>query len=217
MSSIYPKWANSVFWAVTGITAATVVGIPITLMVLVRTDYVTGRKMEYEQPIQFDHRHHVLDDAIDCLYCHYMADRSPHAGVPPTELCMNCHGQIWHDAPMLEPLRQSFFDGLPIAWRRVHELPDFVFFNHQVHIHRGIGCVSCHGRVDRMPAVHAIATLDMDWCLDCHTAPERFLRPLDRITDMTWEPPLQEQLQIGARLKEEMDIQPPLHCTACHR
>lgn len=217
MRFIYPSWANSAFWAATVVTVATLVGLPIALLVYVRTDYITDRRKQVEQPVQFDHRHHVLDDGIDCLYCHYLADRSPWAGVPPTELCMNCHGQIWHDAPILEPVRESFFHDRPIPWRRVNGVADFVFFSHEVHVHRGVGCATCHGRVDRMPAVFAQETLTMRWCLECHRHPERYIRPLDRITDMDWNPGPADQLRIGTELKEQLSIVPPTNCTACHR
>lgn len=217
MRPLFPSWANSALWAVTILLLAVVIGTPIGIMVYVRTPYVTMQDREVEQPIQFDHRHHVLDDGIDCLYCHYLADRSPWAGIPPTELCMNCHSQIWHDAPILEPVRESYFTGRPIEWQRVNGIPDFVFFNHEVHVHRGVGCATCHGRVDQMAAVSAASTLHMRWCLECHRHPERFVRPLDRITDMEWSLPPQEQLALGRQLVEQLSIIPPTSCTACHR
>ncbi len=217
MRPLFPPWANSAMWSVTILLLVGVLGLPIALMVYMRTPYVTDQFIEKEQPIQFDHRHHVLDDGIDCLYCHYLADRSPWAGVPPTELCMNCHSQIWNDAPLLEPLRESFFTGRPIKWARVNGIPDFVFFNHEVHIHRGVGCATCHGRIDQMAAVHADSTLHMKWCLDCHRRPELFLRPLDQITNMDWELPPGEQLILGRELKAKLSIVPPTSCTGCHR
>lgn len=217
MSSIYSPWANSAFWLLTLLLVLVVAGTPISLMIYMRTPYVTDVHKAVEQPIPFDHRHHVLDDGIDCLFCHYLADRSPWAGVPPTELCMGCHGQIWHDAPLLDPLRKSFFRDQPIAWNRVNGVPDFVFFNHQIHVHRGIGCSSCHGGIDEMPAVFPTQTMQMKWCLDCHREPEKFLRPLDRITDMDWHPSPREQRRIGLELKEQLGISPPTTCTACHR
>jgi len=217
MRPLFPSWANSALWAVTLLLLAVVLGIPVALMVLVRSPYVTMETREVLQPIQFDHRHHVLDDGIDCLYCHYLADRSPWAGVPPTELCMNCHGQIWNDAPILEPLRESFFTGRPIEWARVNGVGDFVFFNHQIHVHRGVGCATCHGRVDQMAAVSAAESLHMSWCLDCHRRPERFLRPLDQITNMDWSLPPAEQLAFGREMQARLSISPPTNCTACHR
>lgn len=217
MNRLYPPWANSLFWIGTGIVVVGVLSIPIGLMVYVRTPYITNVRKAVEQPIQFDHRHHVLDDAIDCLYCHHLADRSDWAGVPSTEVCLGCHGQIWHDAPLLEPLRESFFYDQPIRWNRVHGTPDFTFFSHQIHIHRGVGCSSCHGRVDEMAVVFATQSLQMHWCLDCHREPERYLRPPDKITDMDWNPPPLEQRRIGLEIKERLRIAPPTNCTACHR
>ncbi|HLV60911.1 MAG TPA: cytochrome c3 family protein [Fredinandcohnia sp.] len=217
MSSIYPPWANSLFWLFSAALVGGIVAIPLGLMIYVRTPYVTNQRNAAEQPIQFDHRHHVLDDGIDCLYCHYLADRSEFAGVPSTEVCLGCHGQIWHEAPILQTLRESYFYDVPIPWERVNAVPDFVFFSHRIHVQRGIGCPSCHGGVDTMPAVFPVATLSMQWCLDCHVAPERHLRPLDRITDTSWNPTPAEQLRIGTELEEHLGISPPVHCTACHR
>jgi len=217
MRPLFPPWANSALWAVTIALLVFVLGVPIAIMVYVRTPYVTNRGKEVDQPIPFDHRHHVLDDGIDCLYCHYLADRSPWAGVPPTELCMNCHGQIWGDTPLLQPVRESFFTGRPIPWKRVNRVPDFVFFNHEVHVHRGVGCATCHGRVDEMAVVHAAAPLQMKWCLECHREPERYLRPLDQITNMDWSLSPDEQLKVGRELKESLSIVPPTSCTGCHR
>lgn len=217
MRPLFPPWANSALWAVTIALLVFVLGVPVAIMIYVRTPYVTDRTKEVEQPVPFDHRHHVLDDGIDCLYCHYLADRSEWAGVPPTELCMNCHGQIWGDAPLMQPIRESFFTGRPIPWKRVNWVPDFVFFNHEVHIHRGVGCVSCHGRVDEMAVVHAAETLHMKWCLECHREPEKFLRPLDQITNMDWALSPDEQLRLGRELKEKLSIVPPTTCTGCHR
>jgi hypothetical protein len=137
-----------------------------------------------QQPVPFDHRHHVRDDGIDCLYCHYEAPRSKFAGVPPTSVCMGCHGQVWQESDRLAPLRASWFDGEPLHWRHVHRLPDFVYFDRSAHVGHGVGCVECHGRVDQMAAVYAVAPLTMQWCLDCHRDPDPHLRPESEITGM---------------------------------
>jgi len=151
-----------------------------------RSSYNTGQYIEREQPVQFSHKHHVGDDGIDCRYCHTSVETSNTAGLPPTKTCMNCHSQIWSESPYLEIVRTSYKENKPIEWTRVHDLPDFVYFNHSIHINKGIGCASCHGRVDQMPAVYQSASLQMEWCLACHRAPERYLRPKEKITDMAW-------------------------------
>lgn len=217
LNSVYPPWANSLFWLLSSAVVAGVIAVPLGLMIYVRTPYVTDVRKAVEQPIQFDHRHHVLDDGIDCLFCHYTADRADAAPVPPTELCLGCHGQIWHDAPILQTVRESFFYDIPIPWERVNGVPDFVYFSHQIHVQRGVGCATCHGGVDEMPAVFATAPLTMEWCLDCHFAPERYLRPPDRVTDMNWDLPPAEQLRVGAEIRDRLGISPPTTCTACHR
>ena len=166
-----------------------------------------------DQPVQFDHRHHVRDDGIDCRHCHFDAWRSPTAGVPGTALCMNCHRQVLVDSPLLAPVRRSVATGEPLRWRRVHDLPDFVFFDHRAHVRRGVGCETCHGRVDRMAQVHTVASLGMAWCLDCHRDPVPHLRPLDRITEMGRPPSRAE----GRVIADALDVHPPTHCSTCHR
>ena len=170
-----------------------------------------------DQPIDFDHRHHAKDDGIDCRYCHYEAFRSPYAGVPPTAVCMNCHSQVWQESERLKPVRQSWFTNQPLRWVRVHQLPDFVFFNHSAHVTRGVGCAECHGRVDEMPAVYQAHDLTMRWCLDCHRRPDANLRPLDLVTDMEWDPGEKARLEIGRSVRRELGVNPPVNCTTCHR
>jgi len=213
---LYPRWANSVVLLCLALFVATIAIAPLLLWKWVRTPYVSGAEDPVQQPVMFDHRHHLRDDGIDCRYCHYTVERSPYASVPPTELCMNCHNQIWNDSPMLATVRYAYFTDTPIRWERVHRLPDFVFFHHAVHVKRGIGCVSCHGRVDAMAQVEAASDLSMSWCLDCHSAPERHLRPLDQITNMEWKPD-RSPLVVGAEIRRALDVRPPQNCTACHR
>ncbi|TAK83457.1 MAG: cytochrome C [Betaproteobacteria bacterium] len=143
-----------------------------------------GGPVDPRQPIPFSHQHHVGDDGIDCRYCHWSVEKSAYAGIPSAQVCLTCHSQLFSDAPVLEPLRESARTGRPIRWVRVHELPDFVFFDHSIHVAKGVGCVECHGRVDKMPRIHRVASLEMQWCLECHRRMAR-MRGLDerRMTD----------------------------------
>ena len=154
-----------------------------------RSSYVTQAGVAREQPVPFSHKHHVGGMGIDCRYCHTSVETSAFAGIPATEICMTCHSQIWTDSPMLEPVRASFRTGKPLEWSRVHDLPDFVYFDHSIHVKKGIGCATCHGRVDQMPLMWREKTLHMEWCLECHRAPERFVRPRSYVFRMDWEPP----------------------------
>ncbi len=176
---LFPRWTNTVsrlsVFLLLAVPAVAIGG----LLIIVRSTYGTKKNRQVVQPIQFDHRHHVGDEGIDCRYCHNTVEKSPSAGHPAdAALCMNCHAQVWNKSPLLEPVRRVFFQDKPLQWKRVHNLPDFVYFNHAIHVNKGVGCVSCHGRVDQMAAVEQDATLTMGWCLDCHRHPEANLRPL---------------------------------------
>jgi hypothetical protein len=186
---------------------------------LLRSSYATGQGMVLKQPIPFSHDHHVAGLGIDCRYCHSSVEVSGFAGMPPTETCMNCHRQIWTNADMLEPVRSSFATGKPIRWQRVHDLPDFVYFNHSVHVAKGIGCVTCHGQVDRMPLMFQQATLQMEWCLSCHRDPGRFVRPREEVFNLNWAPPADpKQAQaLRAKLVKDYRIQSLTSCSTCHR
>jgi hypothetical protein len=181
-----------------------------------RSPYSTGVRMAVEQPVPFSHQHHVGLLGIDCRYCHTTVERAAFAGIPSTKICMNCHSQIWVGAPMLEPVRESYRTGRSLEWNRVHRLADFVYFDHSIHVNKGVGCSTCHGRVDEMPLVWQESTLHMDWCLECHREPERFVRPRDRIFDMAWQPP-PNQLEMGRKLVEQYKIERFLNCSNCHR
>jgi len=169
-----------------------------------------------EQPVPFSHKHHVQDDGIDCRYCHTSVEKSAFAGMPSTHVCMTCHSEIWAESPMLEPVRASYRDNTPIQWTRVHDLPDFVYFDHSIHIRKGVACIMCHGRVDLMPLVWIEKPLEMNWCLSCHRSPELFVRPRERAFDMEWTPP-EDQLTMGRRLVKEYKIQKLTDCYTCHR
>ena len=183
---------------------------------LMRSDFVTGANTNIEQPIQFSHAHHVGGLGIDCRYCHTSVEQSSFANIPPTKTCMNCHSQIWSTSPYLEPVRASYRTGQSLQWIRVHNLPDFVYFNHSIHVKKGVGCETCHGRIDQMPGIYQANTLQMEWCLDCHRAPEKFVRPREAVTVMGYKPPV-SQAEIGARLVEQYQIQKLDSCSVCHR
>ena len=172
-----------------------------------------------EQPVQFSHAHHVGGMGIDCRYCHTSVEESAFANIPPTKTCMNCHSQIWANAPILEPVRASFRENTPLQWTRVHDLPDFVYFNHSIHVKQGVGCATCHGPVDKMPLVYQAAPLTMQWCLDCHRDPGKFIRPRDQVFNMAWERPTGDP-EFGARLVKQHNIasvEQLTSCSTCHR
>lgn len=179
-----------------------------------RASYLTGVRVARAQPVQFSHKHHVSDDGIDCRYCHTSVERSAFAGIPSTKICMNCHSQIWADSPMLEPVRESFRTGKSIEWTRVHNLPGFVYFDHSIHVNKGVGCATCHGRVDQMPLMSRENTLYMEWCLECHRAPERFVRPREEVFNMNWQ--AEDQLALGRKLVSAYKIQKLTSCSVCH-
>lgn len=181
--------------------------------------YNTNQGVFVEQPIQFSHAHHVGGMGIDCRYCHTSVEDSAFANIPPTKTCMNCHSRIWIGAPILEPVRASMAEGKPLNWVRVNDLPDFVYFNHSIHVRKGVGCATCHGRVDRMPLVYQEATLMMSWCLDCHRNPARYVRPRAEVFNMAWERPANDP-GLGERLVEEYKIASVdqlTSCSTCHR
>ena len=181
-----------------------------------RSPYVTQENMAREQPVPFSHAHHVGAVGIDCRYCHTSVEDSSFAGIPPTKTCINCHSQLWADSPTLEPVRESFRENRPIEWTRVNDLPDFVYFDHSIHIYKGVGCVTCHGQVDRMALTWKGQSLQMEWCLDCHRNPEEYLRPRERVFDMNWTTD-EPQHELGARLVAEYDADPSEDCSICHR
>jgi len=181
-----------------------------------RSDYVTLAHVAREQPVPFSHRHHVGELGLDCRYCHTTVERSSYANIPPTQICMNCHSQIWSDSPTLEPVRSSYRTGKSLAWTKVHDLPDFVYFNHSIHVAKGIGCATCHGPIDRMNLTYQNVSLQMEWCLACHRHPERNVRPRSEVFNMTWKPPSDDP-DLGARLVKRYRIESRDDCSTCHR
>jgi hypothetical protein len=183
-----------------------------------KSPLLTGKEVVHEQPVQFTHEHHVAGLGIDCRYCHTTVEKTAFAGIPPTETCMSCHSQVWTNAQILEPIRESFRSGTPIKWNRVHDLPDFVYFNHSIHVTKGIGCESCHGRVDKMPLMWQANTLQMEWCLNCHRNPEQFIRPRDQVFTMGYVP-AESQSTLGPKLVKEyhVNVKQLTNCSICHR
>lgn len=180
--------------------------------------YVTMVEVPLSQPVPFSHQHHVAGLGIDCRYCHTGVETIAFAGLPPTETCMTCHSQIWKDAPILEPVRASLRENKPLRWNRVNDLPDFVYFNHSIHVQKGIGCSTCHGTVDQMPLTWKTESLYMKWCLDCHRAPENFLRPRSEVLNMHWQPPSDQKTQGAALLAAHHVHTGHLEdCSTCHR
>jgi hypothetical protein len=167
------------------------------------------------QPVPYSHALHVGELGLDCRYCHNTVERASTAAVPPAAFCMNCHTSIRKDSKDLLPIREAFADVKPVEWVRVHDLPDYVYFNHSAHVTRGVGCESCHGRIDLMDKVYQVSPLTMQWCLDCHNAPGQNVRPLEEITTMGYEPA--ERELIGARIVKEKKLNPPINCSTCHR
>ena len=198
--------------------------------------FVTYAGVRKPQPVPFSHQHHVTGLGIDCRYCHTSVEESSFAGIPPTKTCMNCHSQIWTNAALLEPVRESFRSGRSIEWSRVNQVPNFVYFNHSIHINKGVGCNTCHGPIDKMPLVYQYASLQMEFCLDCHRAPEKYLRPRAEVFNMRYEPPAHspvhendvmlnghsydDQIELGNALKQEYKVRSVkdiTSCNTCHR
>jgi hypothetical protein len=168
------------------------------------------------QPVPYSHALHVGQLGTDCRYCHTGVEETAKALIPPSQTCMNCHKSVRANSEKLIPVFESYSTGMPVEWIRVHDLPDYVYFNHSAHVRRGVGCVSCHGRIDTMEVVSQQEPLSMGWCLDCHRNPERHLRPTEYVFQLDWVPE-EDQLALGVRLRETHDINPPQDCNTCHR
>jgi hypothetical protein len=216
MPQIFHRSANTLSKVSLAAILLLVGGLIGLAMLLGRSSYVTRAQEYVEQPVQFSHLHHVLDDGIDCRYCHTSVETSSFAGIPPTKTCMNCHSQIWQSAPILEPVRASFREDRPMQWIRVHDLPDFVYFNHSIHVKKGMGCETCHGRVDQMPLMRQENSLQMEWCLNCHRNPQEYVRPRQEVFTMGYRPQ-EDQATLGPKLVAEYNIRPSTDCSTCHR
>ena len=213
MSKIFPKSANAlplqilIFLGILG-------GVATAGINYYATPKYTRVGYQPVQPVPFEHSLHAGQLGIDCRYCHSTVEDSSHAAIPPAQTCMNCHSKVWTTSPKLAPIRESYQTGKAVEWVKVHDLPDYAYFNHSAHVTRGIGCVSCHGRVDQMEKVYQHEPLSMGWCLDCHRNPEPNLRPVEEVTNMTWAQPTPE---FGKEFREKNHIAPPTDCSTCHR
>jgi hypothetical protein len=233
MAQIFHRSANT-------LARVSIIGVVVVVSVFLwaaleiqRSPYATYQGVAHVQPVPFSHQHHVSGDGIDCRYCHTSVENSSFAGIPPTKTCMNCHSQIWTNAPIMEPVRESFRSGNSLVWTRVHDLPDFVYFDHSIHVSKGVGCASCHGPVNKMPLMYAENSLQMEWCLNCHRAPEKFLRPRDQVFNMNYLQPSKDhpvqladgssftdQTELGNALKTQYKVrtvQDITSCSTCHR
>lgn len=219
MAQIFHRSTNTIarvtlFSALFLVAAALAVGGAIA-----RSPYMTNENIAREQPVQFSHKHHVGDDGMDCRYCHTTVETSAVAGIPPTKTCMNCHSLLFADSPYLEPIRESFRTGKSIEWVKVQRLADFAYFDHSIHVNKGVGCSTCHGQINQMPLVWQASSLQMEWCLGCHRQPEAFLRARDQVFNMDWKAPV-DQLEQGRRLAKEYNLRSTAvltSCSTCHR
>jgi hypothetical protein len=229
---IFPRSSNAISKA-SIVTVVFLVAVLFgALMEFQRSPYITWQGVRKAQPVPFSHQHHVAGLGIDCRYCHTSVETSSFAGIPPTKTCMNCHSQIWTNAALLEPVRVSFRSGESIQWARVNQLPDFVYFNHSIHVTKGVGCNECHGQVDQMPLMYQEGSLQMEWCLDCHRDPQEHLRPRDQVFNMRYEKPTSsvpvkfegtsytDQESLGNALVKKYQlrtVQDITSCNTCHR
>ena len=218
MPQLFKGRANAIAKAIWIGVPLVALGIAAATFGFARSDFWTHVDSPIEQPVPFSHQHHVAGLGIDCRYCHTSVEQSSFAGVPPTETCMTCHSQVWKDAPVLQPVRDSWQTGRPIKWTRVHDLPDYVYFNHSIHVAKGVGCATCHGQVNEMPLTWKTKQLYMRWCLDCHRQPAPYLRPINEVVDMNYHQP-KDQLAFGRQLIKKNNVHTAglTDCYTCHR
>lgn len=218
MSQIFHRSSNAIFRASIAVGLLVLAGIIMAAVGVYLSPYVTERDVAKDQPVPFSHKHHVQQLRIDCLYCHTTVERASYAGIPATDTCMTCHSQVWVNSPLLQPVRDSYATGEPVLWNRIYDLPDFVYFNHSIHVAKGVGCSTCHGQVDEMHLTYKAQPLYMGWCLGCHRAPEEYVRPPGEIYNMDWTPPA-NQLEIGRELVQayEINVDRLEDCYICHR
>src|ERR1700758_1172015 len=214
MAQIFHRSANFIARA-SLLGVAILAGAALTaVLVLARSPYITNQRVTRTQPVQFSHKHHVGDDGIDCRYCHTSVETSAYAGIPPTKTCMNCHSVLFNNVGYLEPVRESYRTEQSIEWVKVHRLADFVYFNHSIHINKGIGCSSCHGAINEMPLIFQASALNMQWCLDCHRNPKKNVRPRDQFFNMKWKAPANQE-EVGKKLVADYKIRTVSELTSC--
>ena len=219
MGQLFKPGADAILRLVLFLGVIAIVGGGLFVAAIPRSTYFTGVSVAPAQPVPFSHKHHVGELGIDCRYCHTTVETQATAGMPPTYTCMTCHSQIWTGAAMLAPVRQSLATGTPLHWTRVNRLPDYVFFNHAIHVSKGIGCSSCHGPVQKMQLTYRISAFKMAFCLNCHRSPQTYVRPPEQVWNMSWSPPA-DQAKIGKELVKFYHIRPPsmlTDCSICHR
>ena len=217
MANIFPEWSNK-------IPKQALIAVPLVVIALVAgvTYYATPKyaSVGYQpiQPVAFDHSLHAGQLGIDCRYCHTYVEQSEHSNIPGANTCMNCHSQIKADSPALAPVRDSYESGMPLHWIKVHRTPDYVYFNHSVHVNRGISCVECHGQVNEMEVIYQSKSLTMLFCLDCHRNPENYIRPLAEVYNLDWEAgSVLAQKEMGKKFVHDWKVTPPQSCSGCHR
>ena len=219
MAQIFHRSANLIArFSVLALVVLANLALAVVLLVA-RSPYITNQRVTRNQPLQFSHKHHVGDDGIDCRYCHTSVESSAYAGIPPTKTCMNCHSVLFNNVAYLEPIRESYRTDESIQWVKVHRLADYVYFNHSIHINKGIGCSTCHGAVNQMPLMFQASPLNMDWCLACHRHPEQNVRPKDQVFNMDWKVPANQE-ELGKKLVAEYKIRTVnelTSCSTCHR
>jgi Cytochrome c7 and related cytochrome c len=218
MPQIFRPYADSVARSV----LIAIVVVPLLLIGLgywvTASEYVTDRSITVDQPVPFSHAHHVGGLGLDCRYCHSGVETSPVAGIPPTHTCMTCHSELYTQTAMLAPVRESLAENRPLHWNKVNKLPDYVYFDHSIHIAKGVGCTTCHGAVDQMPLMRQAAPLTMGWCLDCHRDPTPYLRPAAEVFDPDWTPPPDQSAQGRVLLAHnQIDLSHLTDCSVCHR
>jgi Cytochrome c7 and related cytochrome c len=214
MAQIFDRSSNALARMSLVLTGLIVIALGVTLDGLQRSPWVTRQGQRPDQPVPFSHKHHVQGLGLQCQYCHVTVEKSSYAGIPPTKTCINCHSQIWTNAALLEPVRKSWATGESLVWTKVHDLPDYVYFNHSIHVNKGLGCASCHGRVDLMPLMYQQNTLQMEWCLNCHRDPAKNLRPASQVYNMAWEGPTSEK-PVWCGVKNEHPGKPTAQSVDC--